>query len=98
MTDDIKYMTTKLIVEHLQKHPGVDFIYATRSKEVDANTRATVCAVCGEEFIRTRKKMIGIEELNDIIGKYHMNDIAVIEKEIGILRILDINIRIVENK
>jgi DNA-binding transcriptional regulator/RsmH inhibitor MraZ len=98
MVDDIKNMITKLILEHLEKHPGLDFRGATRNKEVDKNTRVMLCAVCGEEFVRTKKKIIGIEELDEILGKYHMNDIAVIEKEIGALKILDIDIRIVENK
>ena len=72
MIDDIDNMKTMRILEHLEKHPGIDFIYAIKRKEIDTNTRSEVCAVCGEEFIRSNKN--GKEELNDIIEKYHIND------------------------
>jgi hypothetical protein len=96
MTDDIKYLMTKVVVEHLQEHPGLDFINATRKKEIDINTSAVVCTICGKEFSQKKKKIIGIEDLDAILGKYHMNDIAVIENTIGRFKILRINIQIVE--
>ena len=98
MIDEIDNMKIDRILEHLEKHPGVDFIYATKNKEVDANTRAVVCAVCGEEFIRSKKKIIGIEELNNILEKHHINDIIAIEYVMGTYKILNIDFQIVENR
>ena len=86
------------ILEHLEKreHEKLDFIHATKNKEIDTNTRAVVCSVCGEELVRTEKRIIDLEGLNDILRKYNISDIVAVKYTIGKSKILDVHLQFVE--
>ncbi len=96
MNDKINDMKMMRIIDHLaEKHSDIhiDYIHATKNKEIDKNTRTVVCAVCEEEFIRVERKLIDIEELNNILKKHNLdsNNIVTVEYILGKTKILDIH-------